>query len=420
MSLLAAVDETVLASDMQSSLRGSAQTALGTGRLADTVDVSILQTSSVTLAGVSDANAEPVREALERDICGDNGPESCRVTRTSRRRLVTRASAASDAPPSPPIDLGGDSGGDLGTTSDVTLEIFRELRGSDTLAAPTVDVNVLATANGGLAPTVQQAVAVTDMVAYVVAVVIGEDAVTYENALSAELPEGAANSSGRSAGEFTVTVGGVPSPPAPPRSSPPPLPPPPRGSDDAVSSTDSNVSSSNSDIGGIVGGAVGGVVVLSGLVALGLCAFKRSQDKKKKAQPTLTSKLAQKQPVEAEGSQVTITRTITISQGGDKQAAGPSEMPVATPAPPTEMPVASPQSMAALLAACGLEQHTSAFEAESYTLESLLVAMKQGDDAAMRDLRALKLNLGECRKLIQAATETRPASGSLDVAVHHV
>ena len=192
------------------------------------------------------------------------------------------------------------------------------------------------------------------------------------------------------------------------------------GSDDAVPSSDSSVSSSNSDIGGIVGGVVGGVVVLSGLVALGLCAFKRSQDKKKKAQPTLTAESAQKQPVEAETSQVTITRTITISQGGDKQAAGPSEMPVATSAPPTEMPVASPQSMAALLAACGLEQHTGAFEAESYTLESLLGAMNQGDDAAMRDLRALKLNMGECRKLIQAATETRPASGSMDVAVLRV
>jgi len=170
-----------------------------------------------------------------------------------------------------------------------------------------------------------------------------------------------------------------------------------------------NEDSAGSIVGVVAGGVVGGVVVLSGLIALGLCAFKRSQDKKKKAQPTLTAESAQNQPVEAETSQVTISRTIMISQGGDKQAAGPSEMPVATPAPPTEMPVASPQSMAALLAACGLEQHTGAFEAESYTLESLLEAMKQGDDAAMRDLRALKLNMGECRKLIQAATETRPA-----------
>ena len=67
----------------------------------------------------------------------------------------------------------------------------------------------------------------------------------------------------------------------------------------------------------------------------------------------------------------------------------------------------TPQSVAALLAACGLEHHTSTFEAESYTLESLLGAMKQGDEAAMRDLRALKLNLGECRKLIKEATKTR-------------
>ena len=181
-----------------------------------------------------------------------------------------------------------------------------------------------------------------------------------------------------------------------------------------------NEDSAGSIVGVVAGGVVGGVVVLSGLIALGLCAFKRSQDKKKKAQPTLTAESAQTQPVEAETSHVTITRTITSSQGGDKQAAGPSAMPVATPAPPTEMPVASPQSMAALLAACGLEQHTGAFEAVSYTLESLLEAMKQGDDAAMRDLRALKLNMGECRKLIQAATETRPASGSMDVAVHRV
>ena len=61
----------------------------------------------------------------------------------------------------------------------------------------------------------------------------------------------------------------------------------------------------------------------------------------------------------------------------------------------------------ALLAACGLEHHTSAFEAESYTLQSLLGAMKQGDEAAMRDLRELKLGLGECRKLIKEATKIR-------------
>ena len=60
----------------------------------------------------------------------------------------------------------------------------------------------------------------------------------------------------------------------------------------------------------------------------------------------------------------------------------------------------APESLAALLAACGLAQRTSPFEAEGYTLESLLEAMKQGDEAAMRDLRELKLNLGESRKVI--------------------
>ena len=60
----------------------------------------------------------------------------------------------------------------------------------------------------------------------------------------------------------------------------------------------------------------------------------------------------------------------------------------------------APESLAALLAACGLEHHASAFEAEAYTLETLLGAMKQGEEAAMRDLRELKLNLGDCRKIV--------------------
>ena len=73
----------------------------------------------------------------------------------------------------------------------------------------------------------------------------------------------------------------------------------------------------------------------------------------------------------------------------------PVPVPAAGPSDET-----TPQILAALLAACGLEHHTSAFEAESYTLESLLGAMKQGDEAAMRDLRELKLSLGDCRKII--------------------
>ena len=60
----------------------------------------------------------------------------------------------------------------------------------------------------------------------------------------------------------------------------------------------------------------------------------------------------------------------------------------------------APQDLPAVLAACGLEHRTSAFEAENYTLKSLLAAMKEGDRAAMRDLHELGLNLGESRKLI--------------------
>ena len=67
---------------------------------------------------------------------------------------------------------------------------------------------------------------------------------------------------------------------------------------------------------------------------------------------------------------------------------------------------AAPESLAALLAACGLEHHASAFEAEGYTLETLLGAMKDGEEAAMRDLRELKLNLGDCRKIVNQLKTT--------------
>ena len=66
----------------------------------------------------------------------------------------------------------------------------------------------------------------------------------------------------------------------------------------------------------------------------------------------------------------------------------------------------APQDLPALLAACGLEHHRSAFEAERYTLENLLSVMKQGDEAAIRDLRELKLNLEECRKFITQLKKT--------------
>ena len=55
---------------------------------------------------------------------------------------------------------------------------------------------------------------------------------------------------------------------------------------------------------------------------------------------------------------------------------------------------------------CAVEHHASAFEAEGYTLETLLDAVKHGEEAAMRDLRELKLNLGDCRKIINQLKTT--------------
>ena len=68
--------------------------------------------------------------------------------------------------------------------------------------------------------------------------------------------------------------------------------------------------------------------------------------------------------------------------------------------PETQQPTAAPESLAAVLAACGLQHHEKTFQAEGYTLETLLKSIKQGDAAARSDLRELKLNMGECRKLI--------------------
>ena len=75
----------------------------------------------------------------------------------------------------------------------------------------------------------------------------------------------------------------------------------------------------------------------------------------------------------------------------------PRQVEVILTQPETQQP---PESLAAVLAACGLQHHEKSFQAEGYTLDSMLSAIKQGDEAAMRDLRELKLNMGECRKLI--------------------
>ncbi len=67
---------------------------------------------------------------------------------------------------------------------------------------------------------------------------------------------------------------------------------------------------------------------------------------------------------------------------------------------------AAPQSLAALLAACGLEHRAKAFEDEAYTLKDLLSAFKSGQAVAKGDLRELKLTLGECRQILNKLEDT--------------
>jgi len=78
------------------------------------------------------------------------------------------------------------------------------------------------------------------------------------------------------------------------------------------------------------------------------------------------------------------------------------------------MEKAQPTSLAALLAACGLEHRAINFEDEGYTFEDLLSAIKQGgEDAAKSDLRELKLSLGERRQIItQLQSNTNSTSAT--------
>ena len=89
---------------------------------------------------------------------------------------------------------------------------------------------------------------------------------------------------------------------------------------------------------------------------------------------------------------------VVIRMRASKSTQGKKDVVHVTVSDPAEG--TAPESLAALLAACGLEHHASAFEAEGYTLETLLDAVKHGEEAAMRDLRELKLSLGDSRKII--------------------
>ena len=96
-------------------------------------------------------------------------------------------------------------------------------------------------------------------------------------------------------------------------------------------------------------------------------------------------------------------RTKPPSSSASTTAPRQVEVIVTQPAstqPETQQPTAAPESLAAVLAACGLQHHEKTFQAEGYTLETLLKSIKQGDAAARSDLRELKLKVGECRRLI--------------------
>ena len=92
---------------------------------------------------------------------------------------------------------------------------------------------------------------------------------------------------------------------------------------------------------------------------------------------------------------------VIVSDSLTQPKAPANLVPAASTDRPDTKKAAAPESLAALLAACGLEHRAKVFEDEGYTLENLLSAMKQGgEESAMRDLRELKLSLGECRQLI--------------------
>ena len=180
-----------------------------------------------------------------------------------------------------------------------------------------------------------------------------------------------------------------------------PPPPPLVVDEDGPADEESLISADDggSDAGAIAGGVLGGLaaVVLLGAVAV---VYKRRV-------------AAQRSPEQLAQS---ITDGHASGGGADKKlsvVAVHLDRDTALPQPPdfpgekpTTEGAAPPQSLPALLAACGLEHHRSAFEAEKYTLENLLSVMKQGDEAAIRDLRELKLNLEECRKFITQLKKT--------------
>ena len=93
---------------------------------------------------------------------------------------------------------------------------------------------------------------------------------------------------------------------------------------------------------------------------------------------------------------------VATSEVATKAAAAP-----VPPQPQAEQ--ASEQSIAKLLAACGLEHRVSTFEDEDYDLESLLSAFSVGSQTLMSDLQELGLGLGERRLIISHLEKTAKA-----------
>ena len=189
-----------------------------------------------------------------------------------------------------------------------------------------------------------------------------------------------------------------PSPPPPPGVAATPPPPPTGDDEDDIADDESLVSTGGgSDAGAIAGSVLGG---LAAVMLLGAVAF------------------VYQRRVAAQRSPEQLAQSVAGASGGgaDKKlsvVAVHLDLNTALPQPPdfpdekpTTEGAAPPQSLPALLAACGLEHHRSAFEAEKYTLKNLLSAMKQGEEEAIRDLRELKLNLEECRKFITQLKKT--------------
>ena len=189
-----------------------------------------------------------------------------------------------------------------------------------------------------------------------------------------------------------------PSPPPPPEVAATPPPPPTGDDEDDIADDESLVSTGGgSDAGAIAGSVLGG---LAAVMLLGAVAFVYQRRVAAQRSP---EQLAQSVAGASGGGADKKLSIVAVHLDRDTALPQPPDFPDEKP---TTEGAAPPQSLPALLAACGLEHHRSAFEAERYTLENLLSVMKQGDEAAIRDLRELKLNLEECRKFITQLKKT--------------